>query len=69
MKSLEIIQKLIEHIEQGIPAGGRVSIQLISEKGKENFYVKQGFKLIPHENCGPDLRKAICKFWNTEEVE
>ena len=64
-----IIQKLIEHIEQEILVGGRVSIQLISEKGKEDFYVKQGFKLIPHENCGPALRKVICKFWNTEEVE
>ena len=64
-----IIQKLIECIEQGIPAGGRVSIQLISEKGKEDFYVKQGFKLIPHENCGPALRKIICKVKNTEEVE
>ena len=57
-----IIKKLIEHIEQGVPAGGRVSIQLISEMGKEDFYVKQGFKLIPHENCGPALRKVICKF-------
>ena len=57
-----IIQKLMEHIGQGIPAGGRVSIQLISEKEKEDFYVKQGFKLIPHEKCGPALRKVICKF-------
>ena len=64
-----IIKKLIEHIEQGVPAGGRVSIQLISEMGKEDFYVKQGFKLIPHENCGPALRKIICKVKNTEEVE
>ena len=64
-----IIQKLIEHIEQEILVGGRVSIQLISEKGKEDFYVKQGFKLIPHENCGPALRKIICKVKNTEEVE
>ena len=64
-----IIQKLMEHIGQGIPAGGRVSIQLISEKGKENFYVKQGFKLIPHENCGPALRKVLRKVKNTEEGE
>ena len=63
-----IIKKLMEHVEQGIPIGGRVSIQLISEKGKEDFYVKQGFKLIPHENCGSALRKVICKFKNTEEV-
>lgn len=64
-----IITKLMEHIEQGVPAGGRVSIQLISEKGKEDFYIKQGFKLIPHENCGPALRKIICKVMNTDEGE
>ena len=28
-------------------------------KGKEEFYVKQGFKLLPHEHCGPALRKII----------
>ena len=64
-----IITKLMEHIEQGVPAGGRVSIQLISEKGKEDFYIKQGFKLIPHENCEPALRKIICKVMNTDEGE
>ncbi len=32
-----------------MPIGGRASIQLISEVGKEDFYLKQGFKLIPHD--------------------
>ena len=36
-----IIQKLMEHIEQGVPTGGRVSIQLISGKGKENFMLSR----------------------------
>ncbi len=31
-------------------------------------YQGKGFKLIPHENCVTALRKAICKFKNTEEV-
>lgn len=39
--------------------GGRVSIQLIAEKGKEGFYEKMGFKKIPHENCGSGMRKVI----------
>lgn len=56
-----IIQTIVKYIESKMCAGSRVSIQLISEIGKENFYIKQGFKLIPHEYCGPALRKVICK--------
>ncbi|MCJ7965622.1 MAG: hypothetical protein UDT09_07835 [Eubacterium sp.] len=41
--------------------GSRVSVQLLSEIGKEQFYVKQGFKIVPHEYCGPALRKIIYK--------
>lgn len=41
--------------------GSRVSAQLLSEIGKEQFYVKQGFKIVPHEYCGPALRKIIYK--------
>lgn len=32
-----------------------------SEKGKEEFYVKQGFKILPNEWCGPALRRVIHK--------
>ena len=56
-----IIGKILSHIENGLPYGSRASIQLISERGKEGFYMKQGFKLIPHEFCGPALRKIIYK--------
>lgn len=48
-------------IDDGMCSGSRVSIQLIAEVGKEDFYIKQGFKLIPHEYCGPALRKIIHK--------
>jgi len=41
--------------------GSRVSVQLLAEVGKEQFYIKQGFKLVPHEYCGPALRKIIYK--------
>ena len=56
-----IIHTILKFIEDEMCSQGRVSIQLISEKGKEDFYIKQGFKLIPHEYCGPALRKIIHK--------
>lgn len=54
-----IISKLLELIQKDAPEGARISVQLLAEKGKEEFYVKQGFKLCPHEFCGPALRKVI----------
>lgn len=36
-------------------------VELIAEKGKEDFYLKKGFKLIPHEYCGSGMRKVIRK--------
>ena len=56
-----IIHMLLEHIEKNMCVGSRVSVQLISEPDKEQFYIKQGFKLVPHEYCGPALRKIIYK--------
>ena len=49
----------VELINGEIPEGGRTSIQLIAALGKEGFYVKQGFKVLPNENSGPALRKVI----------
>lgn len=57
----DIIQHIFKYIEDGMSPKSRVSIQLIAEIGKEDFYIKQGFKLIPHENCGSALRKIIYK--------
>lgn len=57
----KIIQSILKHIENGMYENSRVSIQLLSEIGKEEFYIKQGFKLVPHEYCGPALRKIIRK--------
>lgn len=56
-----IIKSILDYIESNMHDGSRVSVQLISEVGKEDFYIKQGFKLIPHEFCGPALRKIIYK--------
>jgi len=57
----KIMDMLMEYVESQTPAGGRSSVQLIAEKGKEPFYLKKGFKLIPHEFCGSGMRKVIRK--------
>lgn len=54
-----IVKRLVERIQEDAPKGARISIQLLAAKGKEEFYVKQGFKILPHEHCGPALRKII----------
>ncbi len=56
-----LINKLTTYIEESTFDGSRVSVQLIAEKGKEVFYEKQGFKLIPHDYCGSGMRKVIYK--------
>ena len=54
-----IVNKLVALIEKNIPEGGRTSIQLIAAPGKEEFYIKQGFKILPNEESGAALRKVI----------
>lgn len=54
-----LMNGLLEYIETSVPEGGRVSVQIIAEKGKEDFYKRLGFKLIPHEYCGSGMRKVI----------
>ncbi len=55
----KIINMIIEYVNNETPVNGRSSIQLIAEKGKETFYEKRGFKIIPHEFCGSGMRKII----------
>ena len=57
----KIIDTLLAYVDDNTPKGGRSSVQLIAEKGKEEFYIKKGFKLIPHEYCGSGMRKIIRK--------
>lgn len=57
----KILNMLIEYVVNRTPDGGRSSIQLIAEKGKETFYESRGFKIIPHEFCGSGMRKVIRK--------
>lgn len=55
----KIMKMLLDYALAQTPAGGRTSVQLIAEKGKEEFYEKMGFKCIPHEFCGSGMRKVI----------
>ena len=57
----KIIDMLLEYVEENTPSGGRSSVQLVAEKGKEAFYLNKGFKLIPHEFCGSGMRKIVRK--------
>lgn len=57
----KIMDMLVGYVDKETPVGGRSSIQLIAEKGKELFYESKGFKIIPHEFCGCGMRKVIRK--------
>ena len=37
-----IVDRLLAYVEANIPTGGRASVQLIAEKGKDDFYTKKG---------------------------
>ena len=54
-----VINMLLKYVEDRTPVGGRSSVQLIAEKGKEPFYEALGFKRIPHDFCGSGMRKVI----------
>lgn len=57
----KIIDMLLEYVDDMTPIGGRVSVQLIAEQGKEEFYIKMGFKCIPHESCGSGMQMVMVK--------
>lgn len=56
-----IMDMILDYIGRETPVGGRSSVQLIAEKGKEKFYLNRGFKLIPNEFCGSGMRRIIRK--------
>ncbi len=57
----QIMNRLLAYIEENTPAGGRTSVQLIAEKGKEGFYKTLGFQEIPNAHCGSGMRKIFRK--------
>lgn len=63
-----ILNMLLKYVDNHTPSGGRSSIQLIAEKGKEAFYETFGFKRIPHEFCGSGMRKVIYRGNGTSDL-
>ena len=57
----KIVSMIIEYVNAETPIGGRSSLQLVAEKGKESFYEEKGFKIIPHKFCGSGMRMIIRK--------
>ena len=57
----KIMDMLLAYVDNRTPIGGRSSVHLTAEQGKENFYIKKGFKRVPHEFCGSGMRKIIRK--------
>lgn len=56
-----VVDQLLTYVERMTPEDGRSSVQLIAEPGMEGFYLKKGFKQIPHEFCGSAMRRIIRK--------
>lgn len=63
-----ILNMLLKYVDHHTPSGGRSSVQLIAEKGKEAFYETLGFKRIPHEFCGSSMRKVIYRENGTTDI-
>lgn len=57
----QILNRIMEYVDKETPVGGRSSIQLLAEKGKEAFYERLGFQVVPHDFCGSAMRKVIRK--------
>lgn len=54
-----IVKKLIRYVEEnGIP-GTKMTIGLMSAKGKEPFYEKLGFMCVPNDGSGSGMRMYI----------
>lgn len=54
-----MLDKLVNLCIKDAPENSRISVDLIAALGKDPFYIKQGFKALPNENCGPALRKVF----------
>ena len=54
-----IIQKMIKYVKNSRQES--TSVQLVAEKGKEKFYVKQGFSTLPDEQSGAGMQMIFRK--------
>lgn len=57
----QLIRLLLQEAEAQTPPGGRTSVQLVAEVGKEPFYERLGFQRIPHAHSGSAMRRVLHK--------
>lgn len=55
----ELVRWLVACVQEQTPPGGRASIQLIAEPGKEGFYESLGFRRLPNTFCGAGMRLVL----------
>ncbi|HBC85273.1 MAG TPA: GNAT family N-acetyltransferase [Clostridiales bacterium] len=56
-----LIEEIVKFVEDRTKVGQKSSINLISMKGKEEFYEKCGFRKIPFDYTGYGMTKRIEK--------
>ena len=56
-----IVDILLSYAESRTPAGGSASVQLIAERGREEFYLKKGFASVPNSISGAGMQRIIRK--------
>lgn len=56
-----LINALLKDLEDSINEGEEISVNLVSMKGKEEFYEKCGFQKIPYDYTGYGMKKKIQK--------
>lgn len=51
-----IIERIVHFVKNKMSVNERCSIQLVSAQGKEEFYEKLGFSIIPNSNSGHGMQ-------------
>ena len=54
-----LMEDMLSYIKEQLPEGWRVSLELISSKGKEGFYSRFGFKTRPSDDDGAGMFMMI----------
>lgn len=57
----KLIEAIVKEVESRTEKGQKSSINLVSMKGKEEFYEKCGFKKVPFEYTGYGMIRRIVK--------
>jgi GNAT superfamily N-acetyltransferase len=64
-----LMEYMINHVKTTLPQGWRVSLELISSKGKEGFYRKFGFEDRPSESDGAGMFMMVEPYHFKENID